>query len=67
MLDKDTVEQDLYGVKFEKEGLNGYLKTLGFYNGEYDRLTNQIINLEDSSFTELEANLNVNLDGIETA
>lgn len=67
MLDKDTVEQDLYGVKFEKEGLNGYLKTLGFYNEEYDRLTNQIINLEDSSFTELEANLNVNLDGIETA
>lgn len=67
MLDGATVEQDLYGAKSEENGLNGYLKALGFYNGEYDRLSNQIINLEDSSFTELEANLNVNLDGIETA
>ena len=35
---------DLYG-KDEQD--MGYLKTLGYYNGEYDRLSNLIINLQD--------------------
>lgn len=64
MLDGETIKEDLYGIK---EGNLGYLKTLGFYNTEYDKLSNQIINLESSSYTELEANLEVNLAGIETA
>ena len=64
MLDGETIKEDLYGIK---KGNLGYLKTLGFYNTEYDKLSNQIINLESSSYTELEANLEVNLAGIETA
>ena len=64
LLDKETTNADLYG-KDEQD--MGYLKTLGYYNGEYDRLSNLIINLQDESYTELQANIEVNLTGIETA
>lgn len=68
MLDAETVEEDLYGKEQTDNSLpQGYLKQLGYYNTEYDKLSNKIINLQDASFTELEANLNVNLEGIETA
>lgn len=65
LLDKDSVQRDLYGI--ERENLQGFLKKLGFLNTEYDKLSNNIIKLQDSSYTELEANLEVNLTGIETA
>ena len=75
MLDKEEVEQDLYGVVPLQESLEdnsnlipaGFLYQLGYYNGEYDKLTNKIINLQDASFNELQANVTVNLEGIVTA
>lgn len=75
MLDKEEVEQDLYGIFPIEESLedskkvipSGFLSQLGYYNTQYDKLTNNIINLQDSSFTELEANVIVNLEGIVTA
>lgn len=66
MLDSDMVEKDLYGKKGTDDEI-GYLKQLGYYNEEYDKLSNKIINLQDESYTELEANIEVNLTGIETA
>lgn len=75
MLDKDEVEQDLYGVIPNNDDLvnnkklipSGFLSQLGYYNTQYDKLTNNIINLQDASFTELEANVTVNFEGIVTA
>ena len=64
MLDGDMVNNDLYGKNDEDMG---YLKQLGYYNTEYDKLSNKIINLQDESYTELTANIEVNLTGIETA
>lgn len=73
MLDADEVEQDLYGVKptsrilVKDEIPAGFLNQLGYYNTRYDELSNKIINLKDASYTELEANLAVNYQGIVTA
>ena len=71
LLDKDEVERDLYGNYFNSNNFSfsggGFLRQLGYYNEQYDKISNKIINLQDSSFTELEANLNVNLQGIITA
>jgi len=74
MLDSDEVEQDLYGIyPLPNDTLDtgeipsGFLRQLGYYNKRYDELTNNIINLQDASYTELEANLTVNLAGIVTA
>lgn len=64
LLDENMVKADLYGIG--KNDL-GYLKQLGYYNEKYDELSNKIINLQDESFTELQANIEVNLTGIETA
>ena len=64
LLDKDSVNADLYGIN---DSDFGYLKTLGYFNTQYDNLSNQIINLTAASFTELKANLDVNLTGIEAA
>lgn len=66
MLDKDQVMRDLYGIDKDNNSF-AFLKKLGYYNGEYDKLTNKITNLQNQSFTELEANVLVNLTGIETA
>lgn len=70
MLDQDEIEQDLYGViptDEDSEIPAGFLYQLGYYNKQYDKISNNIINLQDSSYTELEANLTVNLQGIVTA
>lgn len=74
MLDEDVVEQDLYGIyplqnsELIKDVIpSGFLRQLGYYNKRYDELTNNIINLQDASYNELEANLTVNLEGIVTA
>lgn len=64
LLDKEATEYDLYG---KDNNDMGYLKRLGYYNSEYDRYSNLIIKLQDESYTELEANIEVNLTGIETA
>lgn len=64
LLNEKQIEADLYGIN--ESGI-AFLKTLGYYNKNYDELTNNIINLENSSLNELEANLYVNLEGIETA
>ena len=75
MLDGDEVEQDLYGLTPTTKDLtnkknvipSGFLSQLGYYNSQYDELSNKIINLQDASFTELQANLEVNYQGIITA
>lgn len=64
ILDKDKTEADLYG---KSESDLGYLKQLGHLNTEYDKLSDAIINLSTSSYNELNANLQVNLNGIEAA
>lgn len=64
LLDKDKTNADLYGIDAKDMG---YLKTLGYYNKKYDEFSNKIINLQNESFTELTANIEVNLTGIETA
>ena len=64
LLDENVVKADLYGIR---ENDLGYLKQLGYYNEKYDEISNKIINLQDESFTELQANIEVNLNGIETA
>lgn len=75
MLDEEEVEQDLYGITPNVTSIednpdeipSGFLKQLGYYNTQYDELSNKIINLQDASFTELQANLEVNYQGILTA
>lgn len=64
LLNKDTTMADLYGTSEEDLG---FLKTLGYYNTQYDILSNKMINLSAASYTELKANLEVNLTGIEAA
>lgn len=66
LLDKQSTENDLYG-NGDKNNISGFLKQMGFYNGKYDELSNKIINLQDESYTELAANLEVNLNGIDVA
>ena len=64
ILNKDTVDADLYGKGRDDQG---YLKQLGYLNTEYDKLSNAIINLTTSSFNELQANIETNVTAIETA
>lgn len=64
ILDGNIVNNDLYG---QDDNDMGYLKQLGYYNTEYDKLSNKIINLQDQSYTELTANIDINLVGIEVA
>ena len=63
MLQQDQVYSDLYGTNDKDKG---YLNQLGYNNTEYDKLSNKIINLTNESFTELQANVQTNLTGIET-
>lgn len=72
ILNKNGVERDLYGFGYtDKNGETiydlGFLRKMGNLNSEYDKLSDLIINLTSKSYTELEANVKVNLDGIETA
>lgn len=64
ILDEQETNADLYGIDNKDMG---YLKQLGYYNTKYDELSNIIINLQNESYTELTANIEVNLTGIETA
>lgn len=64
MLAAAQVEQDLYGTVKSSSILNGYLKTLGYYNTRYNTLTNQIINLQHNSFDDIDAHITINIEGI---
>lgn len=64
LLDKDKVNADLYGINSNDMS---YLKKMGYYNTQYDILSNKIINLQKESLIELSANIEVNLTGIEVA
>lgn len=64
IINEDELNADLYGVD---ESDLGFLKQLGYYNEQYDILSDKIINLDSASFTELQAKLEVNLTGIETS
>ena len=61
LISADQAERDLYGIE---SGDMAYLKQLGYYNTQYDKLSNLIINLQSESYTELEANVDVNFEGI---
>lgn len=64
LLPVEQIEQDLYGIKYDKTVINGYLKTLGNYNTQYDILTNKIINLQNNSFNDIDAHIQINIEGI---
>lgn len=64
LLDEEATTNDLYG---QNENDLGFLKQIGYYNQEYDKLSNLIIEMESESYTELTANVDVNMTGIETA
>ena len=63
LLDKNKTDADLYGID---DSDLGYLKKLGYLNTQYDEISNKIIALNES-FSELEANIEVNLNGIDAA
>lgn len=64
ILNEERVKRDLYGV----DGADiGYLKILGHYNSNYDKLSDLMINLSSQSFTELQANVETNFEAITTA
>lgn len=65
IMKEEDVENDLYGTNVDTDW--GYLKRLGYLNSEYDKISNIIIDISSSSFTELEANLEVNLNAILTS
>lgn len=70
MLDEEQVLEDLYGKNRAGEDVPltyAFLKNLGYYNTEYDKLSNKIINLQNQEFNDLEAQIEVNITGIETA
>ena len=62
MMSQDTINRDLYGTN--DKGLQGYLKRIGYFNSLYDSLSNKIINLQSSSYNDLEAHVTVNIEGI---
>lgn len=64
LLDEETTNNDLYGQNSQDLG---FLKQIGYYNQQYDNLTNLIISLQDESYTELQANVEVDMTGIDTA
>lgn len=64
LLDRIKTDADLYGINNNDIG---FLKKLGYLNTQYDEISNKIIALKGESFTELEANLEVNLNGIDAA
>lgn len=64
MLSAAQVESDLYGIEVQDNILSGYLKVLGYYNTQYDLITNNIINLQNNSFNDIDAHIQVNIEGI---
>ena len=64
MISAVQLEKDLYGITQNNELLSGYLKVLGYYNSKYDKLSNQIINLRNNSFNDIEAHLIINFESI---
>lgn len=62
MMSQNTIDRDLYGIN--DKGLQGYLKRIGYFNSLYDSLSNKIINLQSSSYNDLEAHIAVNIEGI---
>jgi hypothetical protein len=75
LMNKDVTEKELYGsnpdqtITTENEYLNadGFLPKLGYLNGQYDTYSNLIINMQDESYTELQANIETNFTAIEEA
>lgn len=64
LLNEERTNADLYG---ENDNDLGFLKKLGYYNEKYDEINNKIINLKDSSYTNLDANIYTNIVSMETA
>lgn len=56
ILNEEQVNRDLYGLE---AGDLAFLPTVGYYNTEYDKLTNAIINVTGETMTELKAKLDV--------
>lgn len=64
MLNEEQVKRDLYGID---KGDFAFLPTIGYYNKQYDNLTNLIVNMTGEQMTSLEAENIVNVTGITTA
>lgn len=64
LLNTDKVVRDLYGI--EKEDF-AFIPTIGYYNTQYDKLTNLIVNLSGETMVQLEAENETNIQGITTS
>lgn len=70
ILSQEQVNRDLYGISSNQESeinIGGFLKRIGYYNQLYDSLSNKIINLQNSSYNDLESHITINLEGINEA
>lgn len=64
ILNKEQVIKDLYGIN---KGDFAFLPTIGYYNNQYDKLTNLIINLTGETMVKLEAENETYIQGVTTA
>lgn len=64
LLDAEQVTRDLYGI--DKTDL-AFLPTIGYYNKQYDELSDLIINMTGETLTEMQAQNIVYIEGITAA
>jgi len=61
ILNAEKITRDLFGIE---EGDFAFLPTIGYYNTQYDKLSNLIINLTGETMTQLEAENITNIEGV---
>lgn len=64
ILDPVQVTKDLYGLN---KGDFAFLPTIGYYNTQYDKLTNLIVNLTGETMVKLQAENDTYIQGVTTA
>lgn len=64
ILDPIQVTRDLYGLE---KGDFAFLPTIGYYNTQYDKLTNLIVNLTGETMVKLQAENDTYIQGVTTA
>ena len=64
ILDSEQIIRDLYGVE---KGDFAFLPTIGYYNKQYDQLTNLIVNLTGETMVKLQAENDTYIQGVTTA
>ena len=64
ILNEEQVIKDLYGIN---KGDFSFLPTIGYYNTQYDKLTNLIVNLTGETMVKLQAENDTYIQGVTTA